>query len=49
MIKEVFNRWRVDKKKSFMIGDRLKDYQAAKVNYILNKCNQILKIKLIKL
>ena len=30
MIKEVFNRWRVDKKKSFMIGDRLKDYQAAK-------------------
>ena len=29
MIKSV-NRWRVDKKKSFMIGDRLKDYQAAK-------------------
>ena len=30
MIKEVFNKWNVDKKKSFMIGDKLKDYQAAK-------------------
>ena len=30
MIKEVFNKWNVDKQKSFMIGDRLKDRIAAK-------------------
>ncbi len=30
MIKDVFNKWNVDKQKSFMIGDRLKDRIAAK-------------------
>ena len=30
MIKEVFKKWKVDKSKSFMIGDRSKDRLAAK-------------------
>jgi histidinol phosphatase-like enzyme len=30
MIKEVFQKWKVDKSSSFMIGDRSKDRLAAK-------------------
>ena len=29
MIKRIFKNWKIDKKSSFMIGDRLKDKQTA--------------------
>lgn len=35
MIKEIFQEWNIDRKKSFMIGDRHKDYLAAKKSKLI--------------
>ena len=52
MIESLFKSWFVDKKKSFMIGDKLSDYKAAKKSnldfvYTSKNINKNIKKKLL--